>query len=485
MKNTPLCALTALELGAALHGGEVSPADVLEAARERIRACQPENNAFITVTANSVPAGEPADGPLAGVPMALKDNICTRGVMTSCASKMLGGFQPPYDATVAEKLTRAGAVCLGKLNMDEFAMGSTSETSFYGAVKNPWDLTRAPGGSSGGAAAAVAAGEIWYAIGSDTGGSIRQPASYCGVTGMKPTYGTVSRYGLIAYASSLDQMGPIARSAADCAAVLDLIQGKDPRDGTSLEGSYGTLLRSLTGEVGGLKIGLPAQCFGDGLDPEVRRAVLAAADALRSRGAVVEEFSLPVMDYVVPTYYIIACAEASSNLSRFDGVKYGWKAEGYEDLTDLYRRTRTEGFGAEVKRRILLGTFVLSTGYYDAYYKKALQAKAVIRKAYDEAFQKYDVLLTPVAPSTAPKLGESLSDPLKMYLSDIYTVPLNLAGLPGISVPCGFDSQGLPIGAQLIGPALGDGVILNAAHAFQLETDFHRQTPARKGGAAV
>ena len=278
MKNMELCELTALELGAALRTGEVSPADVMEAARGRIRACQPENNAFITVTAYSGLMGEPADGPLAGVPMALKDNICTRGVMTSCASKMLGGFQPPYDATVAEKLTRAGAVCLGKLNMDEFAMGSTSETSLYGTVKNPWDLTRAPGGSSGGAAAAVAAGEVWYAIGSDTGGSIRQPASYCGVTGMKPTYGTVSRYGLIAYASSLDQMGPIARSAADCAAVLDLIQGKDPRDGTSLEGSYGTLLRSLTGDVEGLRIGLPTQCFGDGLDPEVRQAVLAARE---------------------------------------------------------------------------------------------------------------------------------------------------------------------------------------------------------------
>ncbi|MEA4953907.1 MAG: Asp-tRNA(Asn)/Glu-tRNA(Gln) amidotransferase subunit GatA [Pseudoflavonifractor sp.] len=480
-----LCELTALELGAALRAGEVSSADVMEAARGRIRACQPENNAFITVTAYSGLRGESADGPLAGVPMALKDNICTRGVMTSCASKMLGGFQPPYDATVAEKLTRAGAVCLGKLNMDEFAMGSTSETSFYGTVKNPWDLTRAPGGSSGGAAAAVAAGEVWYAIGSDTGGSIRQPASYCGVTGMKPTYGTVSRYGLIAYASSLDQMGPIARSAADCAAVLDVIQGKDVKDGTSLEGSYGTLLRSLTGDVKGLRIGLPAQCFGDGLDPEVRQAVLAAADVLRNRGAMVEEFSLPIMEYVVPAYYIIACAEASSNLSRFDGVKYGWRAEGYEDLTDLYRKTRTEGFGEEVKRRILLGTFVLSTGYYDAYYKKALQVKALIQRAYHEAFQKYDVLLTPVAPTTAPKLGESLSDPLKMYLSDIYTVPLNLAGLPGISIPCGFDSKGLPIGVQLIGPALGDGVILNAAHAFQLETDFHQKTPARKGGAAV
>ncbi len=481
---TELYKMTALELGAALKKGAVSPAEALTAAKERIAACQGDNNAFITVTE---PQPNSGDSLLAGVPMAYKDNICTRAVKTSCASKILGDFSPCYDATVVEKLREAGAVSVGKLNMDEFAMGSTSETSFYGPVKNPWDLTRAPGGSSGGAAAAVAAGEVWYAIGSDTGGSIRQPAAYCGVTGMKPTYGTVSRYGLIAYASSLDQMGPIARSAADCAAVLDVIQGKDPRDGTSLAGAYGGLLSSLTGDVRGLRIGLPADCFGEGLDSEIRKAVLSVAQVLKSRGATVEEFSLPVMEYVVPTYYIIACAEASSNLSRFDGVKYGWRAEDYEDLTDLYNKTRTEGFGSEVKRRILLGAFVLSTGYYDAYYKKALQVKALIKRAYDEAFRKYDVLLTPVAPTTAPRLGESLSDPLKMYLSDIYTVPLNLAGLPGISIPCGFDSAGLPIGAQLVGPALGDGVILNAAHAFQLETAHHQAHPdtQRAGGREV
>jgi len=472
-----LTKLTALELGAAIQKGEVSPAEALSAAQAQIRAWQPQTNAFITVLDDpAAPRGDPA-GPLYGVPMAYKDNICTKAVKTSCASKILGQFAPPYDATVVEKLTAAGAVSMGKLNMDEFAMGSTSETSFYGPVKNPWDLTRAPGGSSGGAAAAVAAGEVWYAIGSDTGGSIRQPAACCGVTGMKPTYGTVSRYGLIAYASSLDQMGPIARSAADCAAVLDLIQGRDRRDGTSLPGTYGTLLASLTGDVRGLRLGIPADCFGEGLDSEVRAAVLAVADVLKHRGAVVEECSLPVMRYVVPTYYIIACAEASSNLSRFDGVKYGWRAEGYEDLTDLYDRTRTEGFGTEVKRRILLGTFVLSAGYYDAYYKKALQAKAVIKRAYDEIFETYDLLLTPVSPTTAPKLGESLTAPLKMYLSDIYTVPVNLAGLPGISIPCGFDGKGLPIGAQLIGPALGDAAVLNAAHAFQLETSYHRAVP--------
>ncbi|MBM6887851.1 Asp-tRNA(Asn)/Glu-tRNA(Gln) amidotransferase subunit GatA [Pseudoflavonifractor phocaeensis] len=474
--------LTALELGEKLRSGEVTRQEAVEAALSRIRAAQGANNAFITVTDPPVPAAEGAVSPLAGVPMAYKDNICTKGVRTTCASRILGDFTPCYDATVAERLTAAGAVSLGKLNMDEFAMGSTSETSCFGAVKNPWDLTRAPGGSSGGAAAAVAAGEVWYAIGSDTGGSIRQPAAYCGVTGMKPTYGTVSRYGLIAYASSLDQMGPIARSAADCAAVLDIMMGKDVRDATSLDAPAGGLLASLTGDLRGKRIGLPVDCLGEGLDPEVRAAVLAAAEVLKARGATVEEFALPVMEYVVPAYYIIACAEASSNLSRFDGVKYGWRAQDYGDLEELYAKTRTQGFGTEVKRRILLGTFVLSSGYYDAYYKKALQTKAVIKAAFDGAFTKYDLLLTPVAPTTAPKLGESLSDPLKMYLSDIYTVSVNLAGLPGLSMPCGFDQKGLPIGAQLIGPALGDAAVLNAAYGYQLDTDYHRQTP--KGGDA-
>ncbi|MGM9592751.1 MAG: Asp-tRNA(Asn)/Glu-tRNA(Gln) amidotransferase subunit GatA [Candidatus Onthomonas sp.] len=484
--------LTALELGRAIKRGEVSVPEATQAALEAIQAKNAENNAFITVLNDrameqaaeiqkKISAGE-LTGPLAGVPLAIKDNICTKGVKTSCASKILGDFRPPYDATLTEKITAAGGVVLGKLNMDEFAMGSTSETSFYGPTKNPWDLGRVPGGSSGGAAAAVAARECWYAIGSDTGGSIRQPASYCGVTGIKPTYGTVSRYGLIAYASSLDQIGPLARTAEDCAAVLDAIQGKDPRDGTSLDVPCGHLLESLTGDLTGMKIGIPADCFGDGLDGEVSAKVLAASEVLKARGAQVEQCSLPIMEYVVPTYYIIAAAEASSNLSRFDGVKYGWRAEGYEDLTDLYNKTRTEGFGAEVKRRILLGTFVLSTGYYDAYYKKALQVKAVIKQAFDEAFRKYDLLLMPVAPTTAPKLGESLSNPLQMYLSDIYTVSVNLAGLPGISIPCGLDSKGMPVGAQLIGPALGEGKVLSAAHAFQQETDYHKLAPTEKGG---
>lgn len=481
--------LTALELGRAIRKGEVTPTQAARAALRRMEETQADG-AFVAVTEEAALAQAKAaeeglargslTGPLAGVPMGFKDNICTKGVSTTCASKILTGFVPPYDATLVERLNRQGAVSLGKLNMDEFAMGSTTETSCYGPTRNPWDRERVPGGSSGGAAAAVAHRACWYAVGSDTGGSIRQPAAYCGVTGIKPTYGTVSRYGLIAYASSLDQMGPLARDAADCAAVLDAVQGKDPRDGTSLDVPAGKLLAGLTGDVRGLKIGIPADCFGDGLDPQVRRAVLSVAQVLKDRGAELVEFAFPVMEYVVPAYYIIAAAEASSNLSRFDGVKYGWRAPDYADLTDLYCKTRTEGFGAEVKRRILLGTFVLSSGYYDAYYKKALQGKGVIKKTFDEAFARCDLMLTPVAPTTAPKLGESLSDPLQMYLSDIYTVSVNLAGLPGLSMPCGFDQGGLPIGAQLIGPPLGEGTVLNAAHAFQLDTDYHKQIPGEK-----
>lgn len=481
--------LTALQLGAAIRAGEVSARDAAKASLDAIAARQGENNAFITVLAEQAMAQAKAldedkeklaVGPLAGVPAGVKDNICTLDVKTSCASKILGEFAPPYDATVMEKFRAAGGVMVGKLNMDEFAMGSTTETSFYGPARNPWDLERVPGGSSGGAAAAVAAGECWYALGSDTGGSIRQPASYCGVTGMKPTYGTVSRYGLIAYASSLDQIGPLARTAEDCAAVLDLLQGRDERDGTSLDFDAGHLLERLSTDLTGMKIGIPVDCFGDGLDPDVREKVLAVAEVLKGRGAQVEECKLPIMEYVVPTYYIIAAAEASSNLSRFDGVKYGWRAGDYEDLTDLYCKTRTEGFGREVQRRILLGTFVLSTGYYDAYYKKALQVKAVIKQAFDEAFRKYDLLLTPVAPTTAPKLGESLGDPLQMYLSDIYTVSVNLAGLPAISMPCGFDRKGMPVGAQLIGAPLMEQKVLNAAHAFQQDTDYHTKRPEAK-----
>ncbi len=483
--------LSAVQLGKAIKSGDISATDAVQTALSAISVQDSTLNAYITTLSDA--ALHQAEqltiasltSPLAGVPAGIKDNICTMGVKTSCASKILGDFAPPYNATVMEKFNAAGGIMLGKLNMDEFAMGSTTETSFYGVTRNPWNSAHVPGGSSGGAAAAVAAGECWYALGSDTGGSIRQPASYCGVTGMKPTYGTVSRYGLIAYASSLDQIGPLARTAEDCAAVLDMIQGKDPHDGTSLDFEAGHLLESLKSDLTGMKIGIPTDCFGDGLDDQVREKVLAVAEVLRGRGAEVEECKLPIMEYVVPTYYIIAAAEASSNLSRFDGVKYGWRADGYEDLTDLYCKTRTEGFGREVQRRILLGTFVLSTGYYDAYYKKALQVKAVIKQAFDEAFQRYDLLLTPVSPTTAPRLGESLCDPLQMYLSDIYTVSVNLAGLPAISMPCGFDGNGMPIGAQLIGAPLAEQKVLNAAYAYQQDTDYHLKRPDCSEGGIV
>ena len=458
----------------------------------RIAAADAQIHAFLETTEElalaaadkvdaAIAAGTFAEmGPLAGIPMGYKDNMNLTGTHTTCASHMLESYVSPYTATCVARTLEAGAIPVGKLNMDEFAFGSTTESSAFGPTHNPWNLDHVPGGSSGGSAAAVAAGMLPAALGSDTGGSIRQPAAFCGVTGIKPTYGTVSRYGLIAYASSLDQMGPLARDAADCAAVLDLVMGRDPRDGTSLDVPAGGLLASLTGDVRGLRIGLPRECFGEGLDSAVRACVLAAADVLRDRGAELVPLSFPMMEYVIPTYYIIACAEASSNLSRFDGVKYGWRAEGYGDLRELYQQTRTEGFGPEVRRRILLGTFVLSSGYYDAYYLKALRAKGMIKRAFDEAFCQCDVMLTPTAPAAAPRLGESLSDPLRMYLSDIDTVPVNLAGLPGLSMPCGFDETGLPVGAQLIGPPLGEKNVLNAAHAFQLETDWHTRAPAEK-----
>lgn len=479
--------LSALELGRKIKSSEVSVIEATTAYLDKIEKQDSEYNSYITVlreqalnraaeVQKKIDSGE-FNSPLAGVPVAIKDNICTKGIKTSCASKILGDFTPPYNATVTELLEQAGAVIIGKSNMDEFAMGSTTETSFYGQTKNPWNTNHVPGGSSGGGAAAVSAGIAPYALGSDTGGSIRQPASYCGVTGIKPTYGTVSRYGLIAYASSLDQIGPIARDAADCAAILDVICAKDKRDATSLDIKHESLLDKLSGDIKGMKIGLPEDCFKDGLDEDVKKAVLATAETLKAQGATIEYFPMPIIKFAVPTYYIVACAEASSNLSRFDGVKYGFRAENYDDMIDLHKTTRSEGFGMEVKRRIMLGTFALSTGYYDAYYKKALQVKALIKKAFDEAFEKYDVILCPTAPSTAPKLGESLSDPLKMYLSDIYTVSINLAGLPALSMPCGFDKNNMPIGAQIIGRPLGEADVLKTAHAFQLVTDFHKIRP--------
>ena len=376
-------------------------------------------------------------------------------------------FVPTYSSEAVCNLERAGAVIIGKANMDEFAMGSTTETSYYGETKNPWNTEHVPGGSSGGSCAAVAARECSYALGSDTGGSIRQPSSFCGVTGLKPTYGTVSRYGLIAYGSSLDQIGPVAKDVRDCATILETIASYDPKDSTSVKRDDYDFTSALVEDVKGLRIGVPKDYFGEGLDEEVKEAVLNVAKTLEEKGAIVEEFDLSLVEYAIPAYYVIASAEASSNLSRFDGVKYGYRTEEYEGLHNMYKKTRSEGFGAEVKRRIMLGSFVLSSGYYDAYYLKALRTKAMIKQAFDKAFSQYDVILAPAAPTTAPKLGESLSDPIKMYLGDIYTISVNLAGLPGISIPCGMDHRGLPIGAQLIGNCFDEKTIIRAAYTFE------------------
>jgi len=486
-----LLKLTALELGAAIRAGEVSAVDAVRAACSV--AADGCGGAFVTLNEDAAVARAKAlescikknENPLFGVPVAVKDNICLKGMPTTCASEMLRDFRPPYDACVVERLDSAGAICLGKTNMDEFGMGSTGETSAFGAVANPWVGERVAGGSSSGSAAAVARGGCWYALGSDTGGSVRQPAAFCGLTGIKPTYGTVSRYGLVAYASSFDQIGPLCRDAADCAAVLDVIQGHDCRDSTSLPGTYGRLLNGLTGDVRGTRIGLPVSCFGNELDGEVRACVMEAADVLRDQGAVVEECELPSLEYAVSTYYIMACAQASSNLARYDGVRYGYRAEGCDSLEELYVQSRTRGFGAEVKRRILLGNFVLSAGYYDDYYRKALAARERIKGEFARLFARYDLLLTPVTPGPAPKMGESLDDPGCMCLSDIYTVCANLTGVPALSMPCGIHSCGVPVGAQLMGPAFGESKVLNAAYAYQQETDWHRRHPDcfGKGGA--
>lgn len=406
-------------------------------------------------------------GPLAGVPVAVKDNICVRGKKTTCASRMLENFVPPYQAEAVSRLEQAGMIVIGKTNMDEFAMGSTTETSAYGITRNPWNTDHVPGGSSGGSCAAVAAGEAYLALGSDTGGSIRQPSSFCGVTGVKPTYGTVSRYGLIAYASSLDQIGPIGKNTADCAALLEVIAGRDPKDSTSLDRKDLDFSGAMDQKITGMKFGIPKEYLAKGLDGEVKNSFMEALKILTGQGAIVEFFSVGTMEYMIPAYYIIASAEASSNLERFDGVKYGYRAADYEGLHDMYYRTRTEGFGEEAKRRIMLGSFVLSSGYYDAYYLKALRAKALIRREFDRAFEKYDVILAPAAPHTAPRIGESLKDPLAMYLGDIYTVAVNLCGLPAISVPCGIDSKGLPIGIQMIGNRFEEKKIFRSAAAFE------------------
>lgn len=469
--------LTAVELGKKIKAKEVSVVEATQAALDMIQQHDELYNCYVTVDAKG--ALEQAEevqklidegtltGPLAGVPVAIKDNMCTEGLLTTCSSKILYNYIPTYTAEAVLNLKKAGAVILGKTNMDEFAMGSTTETSAYGVTRNPHNPEHVPGGSSGGSCAAVAAKECSYSLGSDTGGSIRQPSSFCGVTGIKPTYGTVSRYGLIAYGSSLDQIGPVAKDVTDCATILEAIASYDPKDSTSVKREDYDFTFALVDDVKGMKIGIPRDYFGEGLDPEVKDAVLKVAKTLEEKGAVVEEFDLSLVEYAIPAYYTIASAEASSNLSRFDGVKYGYRAKDYEGMHEMYKKSRSEGFGPEVKRRIMLGSFVLSSGYYDAYYLKALRTKALIKQAFDKAFAKYDVILGPAAPTTAPKLGESLSDPLKMYLGDIYTISVNLAGLPGMSVPCGVDSKGLPIGAQFIGDCFKEKNIIRAGYAYE------------------
>ena len=472
-----LLKLTAVELGKKIKAKEVTAVEATQAVLDQIEKMDDSINSYVTVDKEGalkrakevqtlIEEGK-LTGPLAGVPVAIKDNMCTKDMLTTCSSKILENFYPTYTAEAVLNLEKAGAVIIGKTNMDEFAMGSTTETSAYGVTRNPWNTEHVPGGSSGGSCTAVSANECFFALGSDTGGSIRQPSSFCGVTGIKPTYGTISRYGLIAYGSSLDQIGPVAKDVTDCATILETIASYDKKDSTSVQREDYDFTAALVDDVKGMKIGIPKGYFGEGLDKEVSDAVLAAARELEKKGAIIEEFDLGLVDYAIPAYYVIAAAEASYNLSRFDGVKYGYRSEDFDGLHIMYKKTRSEGFGPEVKRRIMLGSFVLSSGYYDAYYLKALRTKALIKQEFDKAFAKYDVILGPAAPTTAPKIGESLSDPIKMYLGDIYTISVNLAGLPGISVPCGVDSKGLPIGLQLIGDCFKEKNIIRAAYAFE------------------
>lgn len=480
--------LTAVELGKKIQAKETNAVEAVQAVLAQIDKMDDTIHSYVTVDKEG--AMERAkkvqkqieegaiSGPLAGVPVAIKDNMCTEGILTTCSSKILENFYPTYTAEAVLNLEKAGAIVVGKTNMDEFAMGSTTETSAYGVTRNPWNTEHVPGGSSGGSCTAVSANECFFALGSDTGGSIRQPSSFCGVTGIKPTYGTVSRYGLIAYGSSLDQIGPVAKDVTDCATILETIASYDKKDSTSYKRDSYDFTSALVDDVKGMKIGIPKGYFGEGLDKEVSDAVMAAAKELEKKGAILEEFDLGLIDYAIPAYYVIADAEASSNLARFDGVKYGYRAEDYNGLHSMYKKTRSEGFGAEVKRRIMLGSFVLSSGYYDAYYLKALRTKALIKQEFDKAFSKYDMILGPAAPTTAPKIGSSLSDPIKMYLGDIYTISVNLAGLPGISVPCGVDSKGLPIGVQLIGDCFQEKKILRAAYAFEQTRSY--QSPFDK-----
>jgi len=477
----------AVTLRARIAAGEITAAAVVDACLDRIAAIDASIGAFVTVDADGAraaaarldadrKAGRPL-GPLAGVPIALKDILATAGLPTRCGSRILEPFVPPFDATLVARLRQAGAIVLGKTNMDEFAMGSSTENSAYQVTRNPWDPERVPGGSSGGSAAAVAADEAPVSIGTDTGGSIRQPAALCGVVGMKPTYGRVSRFGLVAFASSLDQAGPFANSVADCAAVLQAIAGHDPNDSTSAAEPVPDYAAGLGQGIRGVRIGVPREYFPDGLDAEVGASVRAAIDLAKDLGASIHEVSLPHTEYAIPTYYILATAEASSNLARFDGVRYGRRTAGAKDLASLYQSTRGEGFGAEVKRRIMLGTYVLSSGYYDAYYLKGQKVRTLIRRDFDQAFGQVDVLLTPTSPTTAFRIGEKVDDPLAMYLSDIFTVTVNLAGLPGLSLPCGVSRAGLPIGLQLVGGRFAEATVLRLAAALEAEIGFRERRP--------
>jgi aspartyl-tRNA(Asn)/glutamyl-tRNA(Gln) amidotransferase subunit A len=482
-----LASLTAHELAARYRGGAATPTQAVAEHLARIERLDPQVRAFLTVTREEalraaaladarLEAGAPL-GPLDGVPVALKDVFCTRGVRTTCGSKILEGFVPPYDATVVARLRAAGAVVLGKLNMDEFAMGSSTEHSGFFTTRNPWDLARVPGGSSGGASAAVAAGLATLSLGTDTGGSIRQPAAFCGVLGMKPTYGRVSRYGLIAFASSLDQVGPFARDVEDAAVLLQTIAGADPMDSTAVDVPVPDYRASLGQGIEGMKIGVPAEYFIDGMDPEVERAVREAIVTLEKLGARAEPVSLPHSEYGLAAYYVIAPAEASSNLARYDGVKYGLRAGGARDVIEMYSKTRAAGFGAEVKRRVMLGTYALSAGYYDAYYGQAQKVRTLVRRDFEQAFARVDLIVAPTTPGVAFKMGEK-EDPLQMYLNDIFTIPVNLSGLPGLSIPAGFTQTGLPIGLQLIGRAFDEATLLRAAHAYESVTSWHRRKPA-------
>ena len=474
--------LTVHELQDKLKSKEISITDITKAYIERIEQKENDVQAFVTVLKDEaleqakdiqekVETGK-IKGEFAGIPIGIKDNMCTKGIKTTCSSRMLENFISPYDATVVEKIKNENIIDLGKLNMDEFAMGGSTEYSYFKKTKNPWNLNKVPGGSSGGSAAAVAANMVPWALGSDTGGSIRQPSSFCGVVGLKPTYGLVSRYGLVAFASSLDQIGPITKDVQDAAMLLNIIAGHDERDSTSANREKVDYTKALTGNVKGLKIGVPKEFFGEGINEEVKASLQKAIEKYKGLGAQVEEFSLDIAKYALATYYIIACAEASSNLGRFDGIRYGYRTPEYKDLKDLYRKSRSEGFGPEVKRRIILGTYVLSSGYYDAYYKKAQKVRTLVMNEFNKGFEKYDVILTPTSPTVAFDLGSKTNDPLEMYLADICTVSVNIAGLPGISIPSGVDSEGMPIGMQLIGNRFCEETILNAAYTYQQATKF-------------